>query len=99
MIPETVIEEIKGKADVLNIIGQYVQLKKRGRNYLGLCPFHQEKTPSFTVSPEKDLWHCFGCGEGGHGSLSFVMKIENMNFGEAVKYLGEKVGVAVIEER
>jgi DNA primase len=99
VIPDRTIEEIKAKADVLNIVSQYVQLKKRGRNYLGLCPFHQEKTPSFTVSPEKDLWHCFGCGEGGHGVLSFVMKIENLNFAEAVKFLGEKVGVAVLEEK
>lgn len=97
MIPAETIEEIKNKADIVSIISSYVPLKKKGRNYLGLCPFHQEKTPSFTVSPEKDLWHCFGCGVGGN-VLSFVMKIENLSFVESIKLLGERVGIAVRDE-
>ncbi|MFC1517156.1 DNA primase [Candidatus Margulisiibacteriota bacterium] len=97
MIPAETIEEIKGRLDILNVISSYVPLKKKGRNYLGLCPFHQEKTPSFTVSPEKDLWHCFGCGAGGN-AFSFVMKLENLSFVETLKLLGEQVGVVVQDE-
>ncbi|MFA6431853.1 MAG: DNA primase, partial [Candidatus Margulisiibacteriota bacterium] len=94
LIPAEKIEEIRNKADIVNIISEYVPIKKRGRNYLGLCPFHSEKTASFTVSPEKQLFHCFGCGEGGN-SITFLMKIENFSFAEAVKELGSKVGIAV----
>jgi len=94
MILSSTIDEIRNKADILQIVGEYVPLKKRGKNYLGLCPFHSEKTPSFTVSPEKQLFHCFGCNEGGN-VFSFLMKIENISFSEAVELLGERLSIAV----
>jgi len=94
MILSSTIDEIRNKADLLQIVGEYVPLKKRGKNYLGLCPFHSEKTPSFTVSPEKQIFHCFGCNEGGN-VFAFLMKIENISFSEAVELLGERVGIAV----
>ena len=94
MIPNELIEDIRNKSDIVTVISEYVALKKRGRNYLGLCPFHSEKTASFTVSGEKQMFHCFGCGEGGN-IFSFLMKIENLGFAEAVAELGEKLGVKV----
>ena len=94
MIPKQIIEEIRNKADIVKIISEYLHIKKRGKNYLGLCPFHAEKDPSFTVSPEKQLFHCFGCNEGGN-VFAFIMKTENIGFAEAVEELGTKVGVAV----
>ncbi len=97
MIPSSTIEEIRDKADIVNIVSEYVQLKKRGKNYVGLCPFHSEKTPSFTVSPEKKLFHCFGCSEGGN-VFAFIMKMENMDFVEAVKHLGDKLSIRVEEK-
>jgi len=94
MILSSTIDEIRNKADILQIVGEYVPLKKRGKNYLGLCPFHSEKTPSFTVSPEKQIFHCFGCNEGGN-VFAFLMKIENISFSEAVELLGERLNIAV----
>jgi DNA primase len=94
MIPKEIIEDIRNKADIVAVISEYVQLKKRGKNYLGLCPFHSEKDASFTVSPEKQLFHCFGCNEGGN-VFAFIMKMENIGFAEAAEELGAKVGVAV----
>ncbi len=88
------IEEIRQKADIVEVVSDYVALKKRGKNHLALCPFHSEKTPSFTVSQEKQLFHCFGCGEGGN-VFSFLMKIENITFWEAAKLLAEKYSVAL----
>lgn len=85
------VEELKLRADIYSIISSYVNLKRSGRNYVGLCPFHKEKTPSFTVDPTKQLFHCFGCGQGGD-AISFIMKIENMEFIEAVEFLAKKVG-------
>ncbi len=73
---------------LVDLVSRYVQLKKTGSNYVGLCPFHNEKTPSFTVSESKQLFHCFGCGEGGD-VISFIMKIENLSFVEAVKFLAD----------
>lgn len=87
-------DEIRRRADIVSLIGEYVVLKKAGRNYVGLCPFHQEKTPSFTVSSEKQIFHCFGCG--AHGDVfSFLMKINNLTFPEAVRELAKRVGVAM----
>jgi DNA primase len=94
MIPSQIIEEIRNKADIVKIISEYVKIRKRGKNYLGLCPFHSEKDPSFTVSPEKQLFHCFGCNEGGN-VFAFIMKIENIGFAEAAQELGAKLGIAV----
>ncbi|MFC1495830.1 DNA primase [Candidatus Margulisiibacteriota bacterium] len=88
------IEEVRNKIDIIDLISGYVQLKKRGKNYLGLCPFHSEKTASFNVSQEKGLFHCFGCGEGGN-SFDFVMKIEKVDFMDALKILGDKVGIPI----
>ncbi|MBN3033807.1 MAG: DNA primase [Candidatus Saganbacteria bacterium] len=94
MIPRELIEDIRNRSDIVQVISEYVPLKKRGRSYLGLCPFHSEKTASFTVSQEKQLFHCFGCGEGGN-VFSFLMKIEGISFAEAAAELGEKLGVKV----
>ena len=82
-IPQEKIDEIRESADILEFISGYVQLKKQGRNFFGLCPFHIEKTPSFSVNPEKQIFHCFGCGEGGN-IYSFIMKMERISFPEAV---------------
>ena len=76
-IPDDKIEEIKKRADIVELVSEYVTLKKAGRNFLGICPFHSEKTPSFTVNREKRMYYCFGCGEGGH-IFTFLMKMSNM---------------------
>jgi len=89
------VEEIKKKLDILEFVGSFVTLKKAGRNYKGLCPFHQEKSPSFIVSPDRQIWHCFGsCGEGGD-AIRFLMKFENLSFPEAVKELANKLNIAM----
>lgn len=88
------VEQIKEKLDIVNVVGQYVELKKSGRNYKGLCPFHHEKTPSFMISPEKQIAYCFGCHRGGD-IFRFIMEIENVDFNEALKILAEKAGVTI----
>ncbi|MDO5028502.1 MAG: DNA primase [Bacillota bacterium] len=93
-IDERTLEEIKDRADIVDIVSQYVDLKKAGANYKGLCPFHGEKTPSFTVSPQKKIYKCFGCGEGGN-VINFVMKMEGLSFPEACKKLGDQYGVEI----
>ena len=85
------IDELKSRADIHNIVSGYVSLKKSGKSYSGLCPFHKEKTPSFSVDPGKQLYHCFGCGEGGD-IISFIEKIENMDFIEAIELIANKIG-------
>jgi DNA primase len=90
-LKEGEVEELKSKADIYSVISNYVKLKKTGKNYTGLCPFHDEKTPSFTVDTSKQLYHCFGCGEGGD-VINFIEKIENMDFVEAVEFLAKKIG-------
>jgi DNA primase len=94
MFSEEVIQKIKEENDIVDIVSDVVTLKKTGKNYLGRCPFHNEKTPSFTVSSEKQIYKCFGCGEAGN-VMTFVMKTRNMTFPDAVKFLGEKVGIVV----
>lgn len=92
MIENTIIDEIREKTDIVSVVSDYVALRKRGKNYLALCPFHSEKTPSFTVSQDKQIFHCFGCNEGGN-VFSFLMKIENISFLEAAKLLADKLGI------
>lgn len=96
-IPEHIISDISDSIDIVSVIGDYVPLKRVGRNYVGLCPFHSEKTPSFTVSPDKQMWYCFGCGEGGD-VYTFLMKHLNLTFPEAVSQLAEAAGITLPEE-
>ncbi|MCM3743380.1 DNA primase [Sporosarcina luteola] len=91
-IPEETIEEIRSKTDIVDLVGEYVQLTKRGRNWFGLCPFHGENTPSFSVSEEKQIFHCFGCGAGGN-AITFIMDIENSPFTEAISKLAGRAGI------
>lgn len=97
-IPPETIEEVRRRVEIVSLVGQHVALKKRGRNYLGLCPFHSEKTPSFTVSPDKQIFYCFGCGEGGD-AISFLMKMNRLTFPEAVRELAARVGVVIPKPR
>jgi len=93
-IPEDKISEIKNTADIVDVVSDAVLLKKAGRNYVGLCPFHVEKTPSFTVSPEKQIFYCFGCGAGGN-IFSFLMKKEGLSFPEAARLLAKRCGIEI----
>ncbi|SHI76121.1 DNA primase [Dethiosulfatibacter aminovorans DSM 17477] len=93
-INEYKIEEILNLNDIVEVIGELITLKKAGANYSGLCPFHKEKTPSFVVSPDKQIYHCFGCGEGGD-AISFIMNYKNLSFMESLEYLGDRVGIKV----
>lgn len=90
--PEEIIEEVREKNDIVDVISGYVKLQKKGSNYFGLCPFHNEKSPSFSVSPQKQMYYCFGCGAGGN-AITFVMEYENFTFPEALKYLADRAGV------
>lgn len=94
---ENVIEEIKLKADIVNVIGEFLPLKKRGRNFITNCPFHNEKTASFTVSPEKQIYHCFGCNASGN-VFTFLMEHEHLSFPEALKYLADKYSIELRDE-
>ncbi|MDP2754072.1 MAG: DNA primase [Nitrospirota bacterium] len=98
MKAETLLEEIKSKIDIVDFVSDYVQLKKSGQNYKGLCPFHSEKTPSFMVSQAKQIFHCFGCGIGGD-VISFLMKNDNLSFNEATRYIAKKAGIEITESR
>ena len=94
--PDEVIEEVRTKNDIVGVISGYVRMQKKGGNYFGLCPFHSEKSPSFSVSPGKQMYYCFGCGAGGN-VITFVMAYENVTFQEAVKMLAERAGVSLPE--
>ncbi len=96
MIDSDIIDKIFEAAKIEEIIGDFVELKKRGVNYLGRCPFHNEKTPSFTVSPTKGIYKCFGCGKGGN-VVNFIMEIEHYNYPEALKYIANKYNIEVVE--
>src|SRR5574342_1019545 len=96
--PGSIAEKVKQQADIVRIVGDYVRLKKSGQNFVGLCPFHSEKTPSFAVHPTKQIFHCFGCGVGGD-VFKFVMDIEKLTFPEAMKLVADKAGVKLPERR
>ncbi len=93
-IPASVIQEITERTDIVDLVSRYVTLKKSGADYVGLCPFHSEKTPSFRVTPSKQMFYCFGCQKGG-GPVQFLMQIENLNFPDAIKKLGNECGIQV----
>jgi DNA primase len=96
-IPAETLDAISARVNAVDVIGRYVQLRKTGRKAVGLCPFHGERTPSFSVDPEKGLWYCFGCSEGG-SVYNFLMKIEGLTFPQAVKKLGDEVGIEVVAD-
>ncbi|WP_391201936.1 DNA primase [Psychrobacillus sp. L4] len=95
-IEEELIEQVRNNNDIVDLVSEYVQLTKRGRNYFGLCPFHGEQTPSFSVTQEKQIFHCFGCGAGGN-VITFLMDIENLSFHDAVSKLGNRIGLTIEE--
>src|SRR5512137_2908541 len=97
MIDQATVQKIIDTAQIIEVVSDYITLKKRGVNYLGLCPFHHEKTPSFTVSPAKGIFKCFGCGKGGN-SVNFIMEHEHLSYPEALRYLARKYHIEV-EER
>src|SRR3989475_9969485 len=96
LFPQTFIDDLRMQANILQVVQEYVPLRRAGTTYKGLCPFHGEKTPSFTVTPARDSWKCFGCGEGGD-IFSFVMKRDGLSFPEALKVLATKAGVEIDE--
>lgn len=98
MIDERIIEQILDRADIVDVIGGYVELKKRGANYVACCPLHKEKTPSFMVNPARGTWHCFGCGKGGN-VIGFLMEHDTLTFPEAVRALGKRYGIEVEETK
>jgi DNA primase len=93
-IPQDTIDRIRDTADIVDVVSHHVDLTKRGRNFFGLCPFHNEKTPSFSVAPDKGIYHCFGCGNGG-SALNFIMEIEKISFVDAVIQLGKQLGIEI----
>jgi DNA primase len=94
---EGVVSQIKSRLDLAAVIGEYVPLKRKGGRYWGLCPFHQEKTPSFSVTPDRGIFHCFGCQKGGD-LFTFIMEIEKVPFPEALKICARKAGVEIHSE-
>ena len=98
MIPESFIQELLNRVDVVDVIDKNVALKKAGANYSACCPFHNEKSPSFTVSPSKQFYHCFGCGAHGN-AIKFIMEVGGRSFPEAVRELAEDSGIDVVEDR
>ena len=97
MIPQDTVNKILDTAQIVEVISDFVSLKRRGANYVACCPFHNEKTPSFSVSPTKGIYHCFGCGKTG-SAVRFVMEHESMSYVEALKYLAKKYGIEVREK-
>jgi len=96
-IPEQFIEDLSARSDLIDVVGDYTHLTKKGKDYWGLCPFHNEKTPSFSVSPDKRLFCCFGCGKKGVGSIYFIMEKEGLTFPDAVRFLAKRAGMTVPE--
>ena len=93
-IPQNIIDQINETADIVDIVSQRVDLQKRGKDYFGLCPFHSEKTPSFSVASDKGIFHCFGCGKGGN-SINFLMEYEKIDFMDAVMELANQLGINI----
>lgn len=96
MIQQSTIDKLL-ELNIVDVVSDYISLKKSGVNYKGCCPFHNERTPSFIVSPSKNIWHCFGCGKGGN-AIQFIIEEENCNFYQACKILGSKYHIQVEEE-
>src|SRR5882724_11825394 len=96
MITQSTIQQILSRIDIVEIVGNFVKLKKRGTSYLGLCPFHNERTPSFTVSPAKEIYKCFGCGRSGN-TISFLIEHEKYSYVESLKWLANKYGIEIEE--
>src|SRR5579863_4099771 len=96
MIPQETIDKIISAARIEEVVSDFVKLRKRGTNYIGNCPFHDEKTPSFTVSPTKEIYKCFGCGKAGN-SVSFIMEHEHASYPEALRYLADKYHIEIAE--
>ena len=95
--PQSFMDELTARSDIVDVVGSYVQLTRRGSNLFGLCPFHSEKTGSFSVSPDKQIYYCFGCKRGG-GVINFIMEEENLPFPDAVRFLAKRAGLEVPEE-
>ena len=98
MISEEKVREVAERLSIVEVVSEYVQLRRSGANYLGLCPFHSEKTPSFNVNPAREIYHCFGCGAGGN-VFTFVMKMEGVSFPASVRLLARKAGVEIEEKQ
>ncbi len=96
MITPQTIQQITSRIDIIDVVGEFVKLKKRGTNYLGLCPFHNEKSPSFTVSPAKEIYKCFGCGKSGN-TITFLMEHEKYSYVEALRWLANRYNVEIEE--
>lgn len=95
--PQSFLDELMARSDIVDVVGSYVQLTRKGANLFGLCPFHSEKTGSFSVSPDKQIYYCFGCKRGG-GVINFIMEEENLSFPDAVRFLAKRAGMEVPEE-
>lgn len=91
------LDELNARNPIEDVVGQYVALTKRGNNLFGLCPFHSEKTPSFSVAPDKGIYYCFGCHKGG-GAVNFIMEIENLSYPDAIRFLAKRAGMEVPED-
>ena len=96
MISPQTIQQITSRTDIIDVVGEFVKLKKRGSNYMGLCPFHNEKTPSFTVSPGKEIYKCFGCGKSGN-AIGFIMEHEKFSYVEALRWLANRYNITIEE--
>ena len=94
VIPQATIEQVRNASDIVDVIGSFLKLKRAGTNFIGLCPFHNEKTPSFNVSPSRQIFHCFGCHKGGD-VFTFLREFENLNFVEVVQRLAERAGIPI----
>ena len=95
--PQQFLDELSARTDIVDLVSSYVALTKKGTSYFGLCPFHNERTPSFSVAPDKQMYYCFGCKHGG-GAVNFIMEIENLGFPDAVRFLAKRAGMEVPEE-